>query len=76
MLSQEAVIENRALWALLKKCFQYESKSLYKKLQRMLEQHSAWPPLNETIFAGTRVIPVEDTKAAYRNPVFESNDTL
>ncbi|XP_067398911.1 probable cation-transporting ATPase 13A4 [Emydura macquarii macquarii] len=73
---EEAVIENRALWALLKKCFQYESKSLYKKLQRMLEQHSAWPPLNETIFSGTRVIPVEDTTAAYRNPVFESNDTL
>ncbi|CAM4596731.1 unnamed protein product [Lepidochelys olivacea] len=73
---EEAVIENRALWMLLKKCFQYQSKSLYKRLQRMLEQDSAWPPLNETVFSESRMIPVEDNRVAYRNPVFESNEDM
>uniref|UniRef100_A0A674I396 Cation-transporting ATPase n=1 Tax=Terrapene triunguis TaxID=2587831 RepID=A0A674I396_9SAUR len=73
---EEAVIENRALWMLLKKCFQYQSKSHYKRLQRMLEQDSAWPPLNETVFSESRVIPVEDNRVAYRNPVFESNEDM
>uniref|UniRef100_A0A8C0GDR7 Cation-transporting ATPase n=1 Tax=Chelonoidis abingdonii TaxID=106734 RepID=A0A8C0GDR7_CHEAB len=73
---EEAVIENRALWMLLKKCFRYQSKSHYKRLQRMLEQDSAWPPLNETVFSESRGIPVEDTRVAYRNPVFESNEDM
>uniref|UniRef100_A0A8C0GCW7 Cation-transporting ATPase n=1 Tax=Chelonoidis abingdonii TaxID=106734 RepID=A0A8C0GCW7_CHEAB len=65
-----------ALWMLLKKCFRYQSKSHYKRLQRMLEQDSAWPPLNETVFSESRGIPVEDTRVAYRNPVFESNEDM
>uniref|UniRef100_A0A8C8S2F2 Cation-transporting ATPase n=1 Tax=Pelusios castaneus TaxID=367368 RepID=A0A8C8S2F2_9SAUR len=75
LLSQEAIIENRALWTLLKRCFRYQSKSLYKRLQRMLEQDSAWPPLNETVFSETRVIPMGESRAAYSNPVFESDAT-
>ncbi|EMP27108.1 Putative cation-transporting ATPase 13A4 [Chelonia mydas] len=62
---EEAVIENRALWMLLKKCFQYQSKSLHKRLQRMLEQDSAWPPLNETVFSESRMIPVEDNREIF-----------
>uniref|UniRef100_A0A8C8S3U9 Cation-transporting ATPase n=1 Tax=Pelusios castaneus TaxID=367368 RepID=A0A8C8S3U9_9SAUR len=72
---EEAIIENRALWTLLKRCFRYQSKSLYKRLQRMLEQDSAWPPLNETVFSETRVIPMGESRAAYSNPVFESDAT-
>uniref|UniRef100_A0A8C3K5N1 Cation-transporting ATPase n=1 Tax=Calidris pygmaea TaxID=425635 RepID=A0A8C3K5N1_9CHAR len=42
LLLQEAVIENRPLWLLLKKTFRYHSKSQYKRLQRVLEEDSAW----------------------------------
>ncbi|NXC06460.1 AT134 ATPase, partial [Orthonyx spaldingii] len=51
LLVEEAVIENRPLWLLLKKTFRYHSKSHYKRLQHVLEQDSAWPPLNETFFS-------------------------
>ncbi|NWH81914.1 AT134 ATPase, partial [Piaya cayana] len=73
-LVEETIIENRSLWLLLKKTFQYHSKSNYKKLQRVLEQDSAWPPLNETIFSDSVAISVEGNMGGHTNPTFDSNE--
>uniref|UniRef100_A0A8C4V622 Cation-transporting ATPase n=1 Tax=Falco tinnunculus TaxID=100819 RepID=A0A8C4V622_FALTI len=73
---QEAVIENRALWLLLKKTFRYHSKSHYKRLQRVLEQDSAWPPLNETFFSDSVAISVEGNMGGHSNPTFDSNEDV
>ncbi|KAM9613608.1 putative cation-transporting ATPase 13A4 isoform 8-T9 [Morphnus guianensis] len=73
-LVEEAVIENRPLWLLLKKTFRYHSKSHYKRLQRVLEQDSAWPPLNETFFSDSVAISVEGSMGGHSNPTFDSNE--
>uniref|UniRef100_A0A663DRX6 Cation-transporting ATPase n=1 Tax=Aquila chrysaetos chrysaetos TaxID=223781 RepID=A0A663DRX6_AQUCH len=74
LLLQEAVIENRPLWLLLKKTFRYHSKSHYKRLQLVLEQDSAWPPLNETFFSDSVAISVEGSMGGHSNPTFDSNE--
>uniref|UniRef100_A0A8C8EER7 Cation-transporting ATPase n=1 Tax=Otus sunia TaxID=257818 RepID=A0A8C8EER7_9STRI len=73
-LLPEAVIENRPLWLLLKKTFRYHSKSHYKRLQRALEQDSAWPPLNETFFSDSVAISVEGNMGGHSNPTFDSSE--
>ncbi|XP_055580031.1 probable cation-transporting ATPase 13A4 isoform X5 [Falco biarmicus] len=75
-LVEEAVIENRALWLLLKKTFRYHSKSHYKRLQRVLEQDSAWPPLNETFFSDSVALSVEGNMGGHSNPTFDSNEDV
>ncbi|NXA31240.1 AT134 ATPase, partial [Eudromia elegans] len=73
-ITEEAVIENRALWLLLKKTFRYYSKSHYKRLQRMLEKDSAWPPLNETFVSNSVAISVDENMGGHSNPTFDSNE--
>ncbi|XP_017930436.1 probable cation-transporting ATPase 13A4 [Manacus vitellinus] len=73
-LVEEAVIENRPLWLLLKKTFRYHSKSHYKRLQHSLEQDSAWPPLNETFFSDSVTITVEGNMGGHSNPTFDSSE--
>ncbi|KAL2301167.1 hypothetical protein Nmel_011728, partial [Mimus melanotis] len=73
-LVEEAVIENRPLWLLLKKTFRYHSKSHYKRLQHMLEQDSAWPPLNETFFSDSTAVTVEGNMGGHSNPTFDSSE--
>ncbi|NWY73437.1 AT134 ATPase, partial [Erithacus rubecula] len=73
-LVEEAVIENRPLWLLLKKTFRYHSKSHYKRLQHMLEQDSAWPPLNETFFSDSVAVTIEGNMGGHSNPTFDSSD--
>ncbi|NXO77341.1 AT134 ATPase, partial [Sitta europaea] len=72
-LVEEAVIENRPLWLLLKKTFRYHSKSYYKRLQHLLEQDSAWPPLNETFFSDS-VAVTEGNMGGHSNPAFDSSE--
>ncbi|KFR03395.1 putative cation-transporting ATPase 13A4 [Opisthocomus hoazin] len=74
LLAEEAVIENRPLWLLLKKTFRYNSKSHYKRLQRVLEQDSAWPPLNRTFFSDSVAISIEGSMGGHSNPTFDSNE--
>ncbi|NXI23956.1 AT134 ATPase, partial [Sterrhoptilus dennistouni] len=73
-LVEEVVIENRPLWLLLKKTFRYHSKSHYKRLQHMLEQDSAWPPLNETFFSDSVAVTVEGSMGGHSNPTFDSSE--
>uniref|UniRef100_A0A8C3RBD0 Cation-transporting ATPase n=1 Tax=Cyanoderma ruficeps TaxID=181631 RepID=A0A8C3RBD0_9PASS len=70
----EAVIENRPLWLLLKKTFWYHSKSQYKRLQHVLENDSAWPPLNETFFSDSVAVTVEGNMGGHSNPTFDSSE--
>ncbi|XP_039578383.1 probable cation-transporting ATPase 13A4 [Passer montanus] len=74
LLVEEAVIENRPLWLLLKKTFGYHSKSHYKRLQHVLEQDPAWPPLNETFFSDSVAVTVEGNMGGHSNPTFDSNE--
>uniref|UniRef100_A0A674HRR9 Cation-transporting ATPase n=1 Tax=Taeniopygia guttata TaxID=59729 RepID=A0A674HRR9_TAEGU len=73
-LVEEAVIENRPLWLLLKKTFRYRSKSHYKRLQQVLEQDPAWPPLNETFFSDSVAVTVEGNMGGHSNPTFDSSE--
>lgn len=68
---QEAVIENRALWMMIKRCFGYQSKSQYRIWQRDLAGDPSWPPLNQTSHSD---MPECGRGVSYSNPVFESNE--
>ncbi|XP_034371699.1 putative cation-transporting ATPase 13A4 isoform X2 [Arvicanthis niloticus] len=64
---EKAIIENRALWIAVKRCFGYQSKSQYRIWQRNLADDSSWPPLNQTSYSDMQGV-------SYSNPVFESNE--
>ncbi|KAG8445088.1 hypothetical protein GDO86_010017 [Hymenochirus boettgeri] len=48
---EDGFIENRRLWKVLKRLFNYQSKSQYKILQRKLKMDPDWPPQNRTDYA-------------------------
>uniref|UniRef100_A0A8C5WFV6 Cation-transporting ATPase n=1 Tax=Leptobrachium leishanense TaxID=445787 RepID=A0A8C5WFV6_9ANUR len=50
-LLQEFFIENRKLWTLLKRLFNYKSKSKYRILQRLVNEDPHWPPHNRKIYS-------------------------
>ncbi|XP_046514277.1 probable cation-transporting ATPase 13A4 isoform X4 [Equus quagga] len=68
---EEAIIENRALWMAIKRCFGYQSKSQYRIWQRALANDPSWPPINQTSYSH---IPGCGREVSYSNPVFESNE--
>ncbi|XP_045243128.2 probable cation-transporting ATPase 13A4 isoform X3 [Macaca fascicularis] len=71
LVAEEAVIENRALWMMIKRCFGYQSKSQYRIWQRDLAGDPSWPPLNQTSHSD---MPECGRGVSYSNPVFESNE--
>ncbi|PNJ69460.1 ATP13A4 isoform 4 [Pongo abelii] len=71
LVAEEAVIENRALWMMIKRCFGYQSKSQYRIWQRDLANDPSWPPLNKTSHSD---MPECGRGVSYSNPVFESNE--
>ncbi|XP_075058379.1 putative cation-transporting ATPase 13A4 [Mixophyes fleayi] len=76
ILAEELVIENRKLWLLLKKSFNYKSKSQYRKIIRTVEMDQNWPPINQT-YRTKLVIRHTDEKAeVYSNPAFENNESF
>nr|XP_019578729.1 PREDICTED: probable cation-transporting ATPase 13A4 isoform X2 [Rhinolophus sinicus] len=68
---EEAIIENRALWMIIKRCFGYRSKSQYRIWQRALAKDPSWPPLNQI---SSSDLPGCGRGVSYSNPVFESNE--
>ncbi|XP_070438648.1 probable cation-transporting ATPase 13A4 isoform X3 [Equus przewalskii] len=68
---EEAIIENRALWMAIKRCFGYQSKSQYRIWQRALANDPSWPPINQTSYSHS---PGCGREVSYSNPVFESNE--
>nr|XP_033814861.1 probable cation-transporting ATPase 13A4 isoform X2 [Geotrypetes seraphini] len=74
VILEEAVIENRKLWLMLKEIVGYHSKSQYRKFIRMLEKDPNWPPVNRTHY-GVLNNGVTDTKIqAYCNPAYENHE--
>ncbi|KAL4824406.1 hypothetical protein H8958_020070 [Nasalis larvatus] len=71
LVAEEAIIENRALWMMIKRCFGYQSKSQYRIWQRDLANDPRWPPLNQTSHSD---MPECGRGVSYSNPVFESNE--
>ncbi|XP_064135924.1 probable cation-transporting ATPase 13A4 [Loxodonta africana] len=71
LVVEEAIIENRALWMVIKRCFGYQSKSQYRIWQRALAKDPSWPPLNQTSYCD---LPGCGGGVSYGNPVFESNE--
>ncbi|XP_010832706.1 PREDICTED: probable cation-transporting ATPase 13A4 isoform X2 [Bison bison bison] len=71
LVVEEAIIENRALWIIIKRCFGYQSKSQYRILQRALANDPSWPPINQTSDSD---MPECGRGVSYSNPVFESNE--
>ncbi|XP_043329285.1 probable cation-transporting ATPase 13A4 isoform X3 [Cervus canadensis] len=71
LVVEEAIIENRALWMTIKRCFGYQSKSQYRIWQRALANDPSWPPINQTSYSD---MPGCGRGVSYSNPVFESNE--
>ncbi|XP_012996207.1 probable cation-transporting ATPase 13A4 isoform X1 [Cavia porcellus] len=71
LFMEETIIENRALWIGIKRCFGYRSKSQYRVWQQSLAEDSSWPPLNQIFYSD---MPGCGRVASYSNPVFESNE--
>ncbi|XP_053567847.1 probable cation-transporting ATPase 13A4 [Bombina bombina] len=74
ILAEEMIIENRKLWLLLKKCFNYRSKSQYRKTIRMVETDPDWPPINRTYRTKPVSRHTNDKTQEYNNPAFENNE--
>ncbi|XP_018423030.1 PREDICTED: probable cation-transporting ATPase 13A4 [Nanorana parkeri] len=70
-LVEEGFVENRKLWLLLKKLFNYHSNSQYRHLERSLKNDPKWPPINETIFSKQVECETDVQNHAYKNPVFD-----
>ncbi|KAM5163816.1 putative cation-transporting ATPase 13A4 [Mantella aurantiaca] len=70
---EEAVIENRRLWLLLKRIFKYQSHSKYRVLYRALQKDPSWPPVNITQY--DKSDGQENNGAVYCNPCY-TNDEL
>ncbi|XP_045708031.1 probable cation-transporting ATPase 13A4 [Phyllostomus hastatus] len=71
LVVEEAIIENRALWIIIKRCFGYRSKSQYQIWHRALANDPSWPPLNQMPHPD---LPGCGRGVSYSNPVFESNE--
>ncbi|KAB1283675.1 putative cation-transporting ATPase 13A4 [Camelus dromedarius] len=71
LIVEETIIENRALWMIIKRCFGYQSKSQYRIWQRALADDPSWPPINQTSYSD---MPKCGRGVSYSNPVFESNE--
>ncbi|XP_066891445.1 probable cation-transporting ATPase 13A4 isoform X2 [Kogia breviceps] len=71
LVVEEVIIENRALWMIIKRCFGYQSKSQYRIWQRALANDPSWPPINQTSYSD---MPACGRGVSYSNPVFESNE--
>lgn len=59
----------------MKRLTNYNSKSPYKKLQRLLSKDSEWPPLNHKEVAIPTDIALTSELGDYVNPTFEINES-
>ncbi|XP_069831155.1 probable cation-transporting ATPase 13A4 [Dendropsophus ebraccatus] len=76
VLAEELIIENRRLWLLIKKFFNYKSKSQYRKIIREIEMDQSWPPINRTYCTKPVIRHTNEKSEVYSNPAYEHNETL
>ncbi|XP_036099133.1 probable cation-transporting ATPase 13A5 [Molossus molossus] len=67
---EDAILQNRELWLLIKKKFGFYSKSQYRNWQKKLAEDSNWPPTNRTDYAG------EGKNGFYLNRGYESPEWI
>ncbi|XP_005344847.1 probable cation-transporting ATPase 13A5 [Microtus ochrogaster] len=67
---EDAILQNRELWLLIKKEFGFYSKSQYRILQRKLAEDSTWPPMNKTDYAD------DGKNGFYINRAYESPEQV
>nr|XP_048309896.1 probable cation-transporting ATPase 13A5 isoform X2 [Myodes glareolus] len=67
---EDAILQNRELWLLIKKEFGFYSKSQYRILQRKLAEDSTWPPVNRTDYAD------DGKNGFYINRAYESPEQV
>ncbi|XP_056653578.1 probable cation-transporting ATPase 13A5 [Monodelphis domestica] len=65
---EDAILQNRELWLLIKKEWGVRSKSQYRKWQRKLAQDPSWPPMNRTDYSE------EGKNGFYSNPAHENSE--
>ncbi|KAG8445091.1 hypothetical protein GDO86_010020 [Hymenochirus boettgeri] len=64
---EEGLLENRKLWRFIKRIFNYQSKSQYKKLQRNVGMDTDWPPQNRTDYADKSVSVIDSKITVFTN---------
>ncbi|KAI4548269.1 hypothetical protein MG293_000599 [Ovis ammon polii] len=67
---EDAILQNRALWLLIKKECGIYSKSQYRIWQRKLAKDPTWPPTNRTDYSG------DGRNGFYINQGFESSEQI
>ncbi|CAK6441788.1 unnamed protein product [Pipistrellus nathusii] len=67
---EDAILQNRVLWLLIKNKFGFFSKSQYRNWQKKLAEDSTWPPTNRTDYSG------DGQNGFYINRGFESPEPL
>ncbi|XP_010307843.2 putative cation-transporting ATPase 13A5 isoform X1 [Balearica regulorum gibbericeps] len=65
---EDVILQNKRLWLLIKAWSGYQSKSQYRKWQRMLQRDPSWPPINTKDFAA------KSTDETYINPTYEHSE--
>uniref|UniRef100_H0VDC1 Cation-transporting ATPase n=1 Tax=Cavia porcellus TaxID=10141 RepID=H0VDC1_CAVPO len=67
---EDVILQNRELWLLIKKEFEFYSKSSYRKWQRKLAEDATWPPTDRTMYSG------ESNNGFYINRGYESPEQV
>ncbi|ELV13358.1 putative cation-transporting ATPase 13A5 [Tupaia chinensis] len=67
---EDAVLQNRELWLLIKKEFGFYSKSQYRNWQKKLAEDPTWPPTNRIDYSG------DSKNGAYINGGYESLEQI
>ncbi|XP_002758221.4 putative cation-transporting ATPase 13A5 [Callithrix jacchus] len=67
---EDAILQNRELWLLIKKKFGFYSKSQYRTWQKKLAEDSTWPPTNRTVYSG------DGKDGFYINRGYESHEKI
>ncbi|XP_018422472.1 PREDICTED: probable cation-transporting ATPase 13A4 [Nanorana parkeri] len=70
---EEFILDNRALWMALKKCFNIKPGSRYKILRTVLEEDTEWPLIGKTIYAKSEMMMTNGHSEAYTNPAFQQD---
>lgn len=67
---EDAILQNRKLWLLIKKQLGFYSKNQYRNWQRKLAEDSTWPPTNRTDYSG------DGKNGFYINQGYESPEQI
>ncbi|XP_053420718.1 probable cation-transporting ATPase 13A5 [Nycticebus coucang] len=67
---EDAILQNRELWLLIKKQFGCYSRSQYRNWQKKLAEDCTWPPINRTDYSG------DGKNGFYINRGYESHEQI